>query len=65
MKMSKIKEMTNDELVSQIKELQDESLKLKIQVKTGQIKNPVRINDIRKDIARIKTQQNAKLADSK
>ncbi len=65
MKMSEIKEMTSEALELKIKELQDENFKLKIQAKTGQLENPSRINAIRKDIARIKTEQNAKLANNK
>jgi large subunit ribosomal protein L29 len=55
MKIEKIKEMTDAELTNMLEELQKERLNLKIQSKTGQLENPARFKQIRKDIARIKT----------
>jgi len=55
MKISEIKELTADEKSHKLDELRQEKLNLKIQSKIGQLENPVRIKQIRKDIARIKT----------
>ena len=60
MKMSKIKEMTTEEIVRLQDELNQERLKLKIQSKTGQLDNPSRLTLIRKDVARIKTEMTAR-----
>lgn len=57
MKNSEIKEMTDPELVRQIGEFQQERLKLKVQGRTGELKGTARIGQIRKNIARIKTEQ--------
>lgn len=48
--------MTTSELERMIETLKKESLNLKIQGKTGQLKNSARITAIRKEIARIKTE---------
>ena len=57
MKMNKIREMTDPELVRLMEDLQREKLNLKIQAGTGQLQNPARITQIRKELARIKTEQ--------
>jgi len=66
MKNSEIKEMTDPELVRQSGEFQQERLKLKFQGRTGELKGTARIGQLRKDIARIRTEQNvrAKAADT-
>ena len=58
MKMSEIKEMTDAELDHQYDEILQERLNLSIQAKTGQLQNSARLNQIRKDVARIKTEKN-------
>ena len=55
--MSEIREMTDPEVDHLLEELSQEKLNMKIQSKTGQLENPARINQIRKDIARIKTEK--------
>jgi large subunit ribosomal protein L29 len=55
MKPEKIREMTTDELVAKERELVDQLLKLRFQQATGQIENPQKIKQVRKDIARVKT----------
>jgi len=55
MKPEKLRDMTNDELTNQEKELKAELFNLRFQTVTGQIGNPHRIGECRKDIARIKT----------
>lgn len=57
MKNNEIREMTDPELVRQVGELQQERLKLKVQGRTGELKSTARISQIRKDIAKIKTEQ--------
>ena len=47
--------MTNDALAAQEKELKSELFNLRFQSATGQLANPQRINDCKKDIARVKT----------
>ena len=60
MKNSEIREMTDPELVRQAEEFQQERLKLKFQGRTGELKGTARIGQIRKDIARIRTEQNVR-----
>lgn len=60
MKISEIREMTDPELIRQVGELQQERLKLKVQGRTGELKGTARISQIRKDIARIRTEQNVR-----
>lgn len=62
MKMQKIKEMTGAELDNMLGDLRKEKLNLHIQSRTGQLENPARFTQIRKDIARIQTEQTARKA---
>ena len=55
MKANKFREMTNDALAAQEKELKSELFNLRFQSATGQLANPQRISDCKKDIARVKT----------
>ncbi|MDO4543616.1 MAG: 50S ribosomal protein L29 [Clostridia bacterium] len=55
MKAEKLRELSVDELLKQEKELKAELFNLRFQTVTGQITNPNRITECRKDIARIKT----------
>jgi large subunit ribosomal protein L29 len=57
MKNSEIKEMTDAELSAKVGELQQERYNLKCQGRTGELTNSSRIGQIRKGIARIKTEQ--------
>lgn len=61
MKASEIRNLTDDELVTQLKSSKDELLKLRIQGKTGQLENSARISVLKKDIARILTEQTARV----
>jgi len=60
MKAAEIKNLTNEELLKQVVDSKDELLKLRIQGKTGQLENSARIAVLKKDIARIKTEQTAR-----
>jgi large subunit ribosomal protein L29 len=56
MKNSEIVQMTGPELEHLLETLEKERLNLRIQAKTGQLKNSARMTVIRKDVARIKTE---------
>ena len=55
MKASKIRDMTSEELNNKIVELKSELFNLRFQQATGQLQNPIRLNQCKKDIARVKT----------
>ncbi len=55
MKASKIRDMTSEELNNKIAELKSELFNLRFQQATGQLQNPIRLNQCKKDIARVKT----------
>jgi large subunit ribosomal protein L29 len=55
MKISEIRELTNDELSLKLYELKQELLKLRFQHATGQLENGKKITETRKTIARINT----------
>ena len=55
MKAKAIREMTSDELNTKEKELKEELFNLRFQLATGQLENPMRLREVRKDIARTKT----------
>jgi large subunit ribosomal protein L29 len=54
-KAKAIREMTSDELNMKEKELKEELFNLRFQLATGQLENPMRLKEVRKDIARTKT----------
>ena len=55
MKANKFRDMTNDALVAQEKELKSELFNLRFQSATGGLSNPNRNSECKKDIARVKT----------
>ena len=55
MKSIKIREMNDKELQDELKELKSEFFKLRFQYATNQLENPMKLNLIKKDIARVKT----------
>ncbi len=55
MKVSEIRELSNQELQDKIRELKEELFNLRFQMATGQQENIMRLGDVRKSIARIKT----------
>ena len=57
MKASEIRKMSAQELDAKLLELKDELFKLRFQQAINQLDNPMRINAVKKDIARIKTVQ--------
>ena len=55
MKIKELKEMTANELKHREEELVDQLFKLRFQKSLGQLESPMKIKNIKKDIARIKT----------
>ena len=55
MKANEIKALTNEELVSKLKDLLAELFNLRFQLAINQLDNPMRITAVKKDIARVKT----------
>ena len=55
MKINKIKEMSSPELEKEIGELKTELFKLRFSLATNGLDNPMKIKEVKKDIARIKT----------
>ena len=55
MKAEKIRNLTDDELGNQERELADQLFKLKFQLNMGQTESLKKIRGLRKDIARVKT----------
>lgn len=57
MKAKKMREMTDEELVKKVSDYKEELFNLRFQMATGQLDNPMRIRDVKKNIARCKTVQ--------
>ena len=57
MKAGEIRKLSAKELDAKLLELKDELFKLRFQQAINQLDNPMRINAVKKDIARIKTVQ--------
>lgn len=55
MNANKLREMTDKELASKLNELKSELFNLRFQLATGQLENPMKIQGVKKDIARVKT----------
>ena len=55
MKSDKVREMSNDELRSKERELQEQLFRLRFQKSLGQLENALKIRETRRDIARVKT----------
>lgn len=55
MKAKDVHELSSDELTRRADDLKDELFKLRFQLATGQLENPMRIRDVKKSIARVKT----------
>ena len=58
MKYIEIKKKTKDELIDMLKNLKKENYNLRFQKKNGQLEKTGRIEQLKKDIARIKTKLN-------
>ena len=55
MKATKYREQSVQELNTRLTELKTELFNLRFQQATGQLQNPIRLNQCKKDIARVKT----------
>jgi len=55
MKAKEFRNLTTAEIEQKIKSLKEELFNLRFQIATGQLDNPARISQVRKDIARAKT----------
>ncbi len=55
MKINKINEMSSPELEKELGELKTELFKLKFSLATNGLDNPLKIKEVKKDIARINT----------
>ncbi|WP_158916850.1 50S ribosomal protein L29 [Caulobacter sp. S45] len=56
MKMQEIRGLNPDQLSDQLIELKREQFNLRFQAATGQLEKSHRVEEVRRDIARIKTQ---------
>ncbi|NLO20501.1 MAG: 50S ribosomal protein L29 [Syntrophomonadaceae bacterium] len=55
MKASNMRELTDAELRQRVSGYKEELFNLRFQMATGQLDNPLRIRDVKKNIARCKT----------
>lgn len=55
MKANEIRNLTTAEIEQKVISLKEELFNLRFQLATGQLDNPARIRQVRKDIARAKT----------
>jgi len=55
MKASNIRELNNVELAQKLDDLKKELFNLRLSHATGQLNNPLALNTVKKDIARVKT----------
>lgn len=55
MKASEIRDKNQVELQKELTELKSELFKLRFQLATNQLENPMKLKDVKKSIARVKT----------
>lgn len=55
MKANKVRDLSVNELEQKLVELKGELFNLRFQMATGQLENPIKVRDVKKSIARIKT----------
>lgn len=55
MKINELRDLNPGELGTKLLELKKDLFNLRMQHATNQLDNPLRINDVKKDIARVKT----------
>jgi len=51
----KIRELTDEEILKQVSDFKEELFNLRFQMVTGQVNNPGKLKEIKKNIARCKT----------
>jgi large subunit ribosomal protein L29 len=59
-KAKDINELSADELTVRLRELKEEALNLRLQQSTGQLENPARIRQVRRETAQVMTAVTAK-----
>ena len=55
MELKKMRELTEVELNTELNKMKKELFNLRFQHVTGQLENPVKMRELKKDIARVKT----------
>jgi len=55
MKIVEVRNFTDSELVSKKKDARQEYFNLRLQQQTGALEKPSRLNDLRKDVAKLET----------
>ena len=55
MELKKMREMTEVELTAELEKMKKELFNLRFQHVTGQLENPVKMRELKRDIARVKT----------
>jgi large subunit ribosomal protein L29 len=55
MKVNALRDLSTAELEKKVVDLKEELFNLRFQMATGQLENPMKIKEIRKDIAKAKT----------
>ncbi|MBO4948023.1 MAG: 50S ribosomal protein L29 [Agathobacter sp.] len=55
MKVNVLRDLSTAELEKKVVDLKEELFNLRFQMATGQLENPMKIKEIRKDIAKAKT----------
>ena len=64
MKTNEIREMSVEELETKLAGLKDELFNLRFQMATGQLDNPMKIREVKKSIAQIKTIQRERVVNA-
>ncbi|KUK37233.1 MAG: large subunit ribosomal protein [Clostridia bacterium] len=54
-KVKELRELTDEELQRKLIDLKDELFRLRFQLATGQLENPMRIREVKRTFARAKT----------
>jgi large subunit ribosomal protein L29 len=55
MRAEEIREMSKDDIVARVKELEEEQFRLRFRSATEPLEDPLRLRVIRRDLARLKT----------
>jgi large subunit ribosomal protein L29 len=55
MKISEVRSLTDSELTAKKKDSRQEYFNLRLQQQTGALEKPSRLNDLRKDVAKLET----------
>lgn len=55
MELKKLRELTEVELIAELKKMKNELFNLRFQHVTGQLENPIKLREAKKQIAKVKT----------